>query len=73
MATEQSVLPPNSTPEEQLRAAITTQIYGLNATARCNARRKERRHWLAEVSQFGQDSVELTDLDDWQFRFFLQK
>ena len=63
---------PNITPDEQLRAAITTQIYGLNATARCNARRKERRHWLAEVSQFGQSSVELTNLGDWQFRFFLQ-
>ena len=64
---------PNNAPDEQLRAAITIQIYGLNATARCNARRKERGHWLAEVSQSGQGSLEHTNLDDWQFRFFLTR
>jgi uncharacterized protein (TIGR02646 family) len=64
---------PGSEPDEQRRAVATTQIYGLNTTARCNARRTEHRKWLAVVSQIGATAVERPDLDDWQFRFFLQR
>lgn len=63
---------PNATPEEQRSAAITTQIYGLNATERCNARLRERRNWLAVAQQNDPNTLAQAELDDWQFRFFLQ-
>ena len=63
---------PVAAPDDQQRAAITTKIYGLNSTERCNARRHERRKWRAVVQQSAQEGLEQAELDDWQFRFYLQ-
>lgn len=61
----------NASKDDQWRAEITIRIYGLNTTERCNARRNERRKWLAVV-QASNENLAQIDFEDWQFRFFLQ-
>lgn len=56
-------IPDSNSPEDQKRADITCSIYGLNTPARCKARRKELKKYLCRLSG---------DLDDYEYRFFLQ-
>ncbi len=56
------VASPSATPDDQLRAELTIQIYHLDTVARRRFRRLEAKKWM-ESSQ--------SNLDDWAYRDFL--